>query len=432
MAAISDIHAREILDSRGNPTVEVDMELEDGTFARAAVPSGASTGMYEATELRDGDKARYGGKGVLQAVENVNTEIADAVIGLDASDQRGIDHLLIDLDGTENKSRLGANAILAVSLAAAHASAQSAGLPLYQYLGGTNAHVLPIPMMNIMNGGAHADNNVDIQECMIMPVGAESFTEGLRMGAEVYHALKSVLNEKSLSTAVGDEGGFAPDLPSNEAAIEVICEAIEKAGYRCGKDIALALDVAASEILGEDGLYHLTGDHTAKDADGMIAYYERLIENYPIISIEDGLGEEDWDGWKMLTAALGKKIQLVGDDLFVTNTKRLSRGIHEGVANSILVKVNQIGTLTEAFEAVEMAKRSGYSAVISHRSGETEDTTIADISVALNAGQIKTARRAEWNALRNTTSFSASKKIWTSMRSTGTDISVICSAACSN
>ena len=399
MAAISDIHAREILDSRGNPTVEVDMELEDGTFARAAVPSGASTGMYEATELR------YGGKGVLQAVENVNTEIADAVIGLDASDQRGIDHLLIDLDGTENKSRLGANAILAVSLAAAHASAQSAGLPLYQYLGGTNAHVLPIPMMNIMNGGAHADNNVDIQECMIMPVGAESFTEGLRMGAEVYHALKSVLNEKSLSTAVGDEGGFAPDLPSNEAAIEVICEAIEKAGYRCGKDIALALDVAASEILGEDGLYHLTGDHTAKDADGMIAYYERLIENYPIISIEDGLGEEDWDGWKMLTAALGKKIQLVGDDLFVTNTKRLSRGIHEGVANSILVKVNQIGTLTEAFEAVEMAKRSGYSAVISHRSGETEDTTIADISVALNAGQIKTGapgrmeRVAKYNQL---------------------------------
>lgn len=405
MAAISDIHAREILDSRGNPTVEVDMELEDGTFARAAVPSGASTGMYEATELRDGDKARYGGKGVLQAVENVNTEIADAVIGLDASDQRGIDHLLIDLDGTENKSRLGANAILAVSLAAAHASAQSAGLPLYQYLGGTNAHVLPIPMMNIMNGGAHADNNVDIQECMIMPVGAESFTEGLRMGAEVYHALKSVLNEKSLSTAVGDEGGFAPDLPSNEAAIEVICEAIEKAGYRCGKDIALALDVAASEILREDGLYHLTGDHTAKDADGMIAYYERLIENYPIISIEDGLGEEDWDGWKMLTAALGKKIQLVGDDLFVTNTKRLSRGIHEGVANSILVKVNQIGTLTEAFEAVEMAKRSGYSAVISHRSGETEDTTIADISVALNAGQIKTGapgrmeRVAKYNQL---------------------------------
>lgn len=405
MAAISDIHAREILDSRGNPTVEVDMELDDGTFARAAVPSGASTGMYEATELRDGDASRYGGKGVLQAVENVNTEIADAVIGLEASDQRGLDHLLIDLDGTENKSRLGANAILAVSLAAAHASADSAGLPLYQYLGGTNAHVLPIPMMNIMNGGAHADNNVDIQECMIMPVGAASFHEGLRMGAEVYHALKNVLKGKGLSTAVGDEGGFAPDLPSNEAAIEVICEAIEKAGYRCGEDIALALDVAASEILQDDGLYHLAGDHTAKDADGMIAYYTGLLENYPIISIEDGLGEEDWDGWKRLTAALGPSIQLVGDDLFVTNTKRLSRGIHEGVGNSILVKVNQIGTLTEAFEAVEMAKRAGYSAVISHRSGETADTTIADIAVALNAGQIKTGapcrteRVAKYNQL---------------------------------
>lgn len=405
MAAISDIHAREILDSRGNPTVEVDMALEDGTFARAAVPSGASTGKYEATELRDGDEGRYGGKGVLQAVDNVNTEIADAVIGLDASDQRGIDHLLIDLDGTENKSRLGANAILAVSLAAAHAGSQSAGLPLYQYLGGTNAHVLPIPMMNIMNGGAHADNNVDIQECMIMPVGAPNFTEGLRMGAEVYHALKNVLKAKGFSTAVGDEGGFAPDLPSNEEAIEVICEAIEKAGYRCGEDIALALDVAASEILGEDGLYHLTGDHTAKDAEGMIAYYAGLLENYPIISIEDGLGEEDWDGWKLLTEALGKSIQLVGDDLFVTNTKRLSQGIHSGVANSILIKLNQIGTVTETFEAVEMAKRCGYSAVISHRSGETEDTTIADIAVALNAGQIKTGapcrteRVAKYNQL---------------------------------
>ncbi len=405
MAAISDIHAREILDSRGNPTVEVDMALEDGTFARAAVPSGASTGKYEATELRDGDEERYGGKGVLQAVDNVNTEIADAVIGLDASDQRGIDHLLIDLDGTENKSRLGANAILAVSLAAAHAGAQSAGLPLYQYLGGTNAHVLPIPMMNIMNGGAHADNNVDIQECMIMPVGAPNFTEGLRMGAEVYHALKNVLKAKGFSTAVGDEGGFAPDLPSNEDAIEVICEAIEKAGYRCGEDIALALDVAASEILGEDGLYHLTGDHTAKDAEGMIAYYAGLLENYPIISIEDGLGEEDWEGWKLLTQALGKSIQLVGDDLFVTNTKRLSQGIHSGVANSILIKLNQIGTVTETFEAVEMAKRCGYSAVISHRSGETEDTTIADIAVALNAGQIKTGapcrteRVAKYNQL---------------------------------
>ena len=393
MADIIDIRAREILDSRGNPTVEVDMELEDGTFARAAVPSGASTGMYEATELRDGD-ARYGGKGVLAAVENVNTEIADAVIGMDASDQRGIDSLMIALDGTENKNRLGANAILAVSLAAAQAAAQSARLPLYQYLGGANAHVLPVPMMNIMNGGAHADNNVDIQECMIMPVGAPNFREALRMGAEVYQALKSVLKGKGLATAVGDEGGFAPNLPSNEAAIEVICEAIEKAGYRAGEDIALALDVAASEILGDDGLYHLTGDHTAKDAAGMVAYYEGLLAHYPIISIEDGLGEEDWDGWKLLTETLGGKIQLVGDDLFVTNTERLSRGIHKGVANSILIKVNQIGTLTETMEAVEMAKRAGYSAVISHRSGETEDTTIADIAVALNAGQIKTGAPA--------------------------------------
>ena len=393
MADIMDIRAREILDSRGNPTVEVDMELTDGTFARAAVPSGASTGMYEATELRDGG-ARFGGKGVLAAVENVNTEIADAVIGMDASDQRGIDSLMIALDGTENKSRLGANAILAVSLAAAQAAAQSARLPLYQYLGGANAHVLPVPMMNIMNGGAHADNNVDIQECMIMPVGAPNFSEALRMGAEVYQALKGVLKGKGLATAVGDEGGFAPNLPSNEAAIEVICEAIEKAGYRAGEDIALALDVAASEILGDDGLYHLTGDHTAKDAAGMVAYYQGLLENYPIISIEDGLGEEDWDGWKLLTETLGGKIQLVGDDLFVTNTERLSRGIHKGVANSILIKVNQIGTLTETMEAVEMAKRAGYSAVISHRSGETEDTTIADIAVALNAGQIKTGAPA--------------------------------------
>ena len=324
----------------------------------------------------------------------MNTEIADAVIGMDASDQRGIDSLMIALDGTENKSRLGANAILAVSLAAAQAAAQSARLPLYQYLGGANAHVLPVPMMNIMNGGAHADNNVDIQECMIMPVGAPNFSEALRMGAEVYQALKSVLKGKGLATAVGDEGGFAPNLPSNEAAIEVICEAIEKAGYRAGEDIALALDVAASEILGDDGLYHLTGDHTAKDAAGMVAYYQGLLENYPIISIEDGLGEEDWDGWKLLTETLGGKIQLVGDDLFVTNTERLSRGIHKGVANSILIKVNQIGTLTETMEAVEMAKRAGYSAVISHRSGETEDTTIADIAVALNAGQIKTGAPA--------------------------------------
>lgn len=394
MAAITDLHAREILDSRGNPTVEVDMQLEDGTFARAAVPSGASTGMFEATELRDGDKDRYDGKGVLQAVNNVNGEIADAVLGWDASDQRGLDHILINLDGTENKSRLGANAILGVSLAAAHAAAQSAGLPLYQYLGGVNAHNLPVPMMNIMNGGAHADNNVDIQESMIMPVGAPNFREALRMCAEVYRALKNVLKAKGLSTAIGDEGGFAPDLPSNEAAMEVICEAIEKAGYTAGKDIVLSTDVAASELLGDDGLYHLAGDHAAKTAEEMIDFYEHLIDQYPIISIEDGLGEEDWEGWKKLTDRLGSKVQLVGDDLFVTNTKRLSKGIHMGVANSILIKLNQIGTLTETFEAVQMAQRAGYTAVISHRSGETADTTIADIAVALNAGQIKTGAPA--------------------------------------
>ena len=405
MAAITDLHAREILDSRGNPTVEVEVFLEDGTFSRAGVPSGASTGLFEATELRDGDKNRYDGKGVLKAVNNVNGEIADAVIGWEASDQRGLDQILINLDGTPNKSRLGANAILGVSLAAAHASADSAGLPLFQYLGGVNAHNLPVPMMNIINGGAHADNNVDIQESMIMPVGASSFSEGLRMCAEIYHTLKSVLKEKGLSTAVGDEGGFAPDLPSNEAAMEIICEAIEKAGYTPGKDIALATDVAASELLGEDGLYHLTGDHAAKTAEEMIGFYENLVRKYPIISIEDGLGEEDWGGWKKLTEALGSRVQLVGDDLFVTNTQRLSRGIHQGVANSILIKLNQIGTLTETFDAVQMAQRSGYTAVISHRSGETADTTIADVAVALNAGQIKTGapgrteRVAKYNQL---------------------------------
>ena len=405
MAAITDLHAREILDSRGNPTVEVEVFLEDGTFSRAGVPSGASTGLFEATELRDGDKNRYDGKGVLKAVNNVNGEIADAVVGWEASDQRGLDQILINLDGTPNKSRLGANAILGVSLAAAHASADSAGLPLFQYLGGVNAHNLPMPMMNIINGGAHADNNVDIQESMIMPVGASSFSEGLRMCAEIYHTLKSVLKEKGLSTAVGDEGGFAPDLPSNEAAMEIICEAIEKAGYTPGKDIALATDVAASELLGEDGLYHLAGDHAAKTAEEMIGFYENLVRKYPIISIEDGLGEEDWDGWKKLTEALGSRVQLVGDDLFVTNTQRLSRGIHQGVANSILIKLNQIGTLTETFDAVQMAQRSGYTAVISHRSGETADTTIADVAVALNAGQIKTGapgrteRVAKYNQL---------------------------------
>ena len=405
MAAITDLHAREILDSRGNPTVEVEVFLEDGTFSRAGVPSGASTGLFEATELRDGDKNRYDGKGVLKAVNNVNGEIADAVVGWEASDQRGLDQILINLDGTPNKSRLGANAILGVSLAAAHASADSVGLPLFQYLGGVNAHNLPVPMMNIINGGAHADNNVDIQESMIMPVGASSFSEGLRMCAEIYHTLKSVLKEKGLSTAVGDEGGFAPDLPSNEAAMEIICEAIEKAGYTPGKDIALATDVAASELLGEDGLYHLAGDHAAKTAEEMIGFYENLVRKYPIISIEDGLGEEDWDGWKKLTEALGSRVQLVGDDLFVTNTQRLSRGIHQGVANSILIKLNQIGTLTETFDAVQMAQRSGYTAVISHRSGETADTTIADVAVALNAGQIKTGapgrteRVAKYNQL---------------------------------
>ena len=405
MAAITDLHAREILDSRGNPTVEVEVFLEDGTFSRAGVPSGASTGLFEATELRDGDKNRYDGKGVLKAVNNVNGEIADAVIGWEASDQRGLDQILINLDGTPNKSRLGANAILGVSLAAAHASADSAGLPLFQYLGGVNAHNLPVPMMNIINGGAHADNNVDIQESMIMPVGASSFSEGLRMCAEIYHTLKSVLKEKGLSTAVGDEGGFAPDLPSNEAAMEIICEAIEKAGYTPGRDIALATDVAASELLGEDGLYHLAGDHAAKTAEEMIGFYENLVRKYPIISIEDGLGEEDWDGWKKLTEALGSRVQLVGDDLFVTNTQRLSRGIHQSVANSILIKLNQIGTLTETFDAVQMAQRSGYTAVISHRSGETADTTIADVAIALNAGQIKTGapgrteRVAKYNQL---------------------------------
>lgn len=405
MAVITDLHAREILDSRGNPTIEVELMLEDGTFARADVPSGASTGKFEACELRDGDESRYDGKGVLNAVDTVNGEIADAVIGWDSIDQRGLDQILINLDGTENKSRLGANAILGVSLAAARASADSAGLPLYQYLGGINAHVLPCPMMNIINGGAHADNNVDIQECMIMPMGAASFSEALRMCAEVYHSLKQVLKSRGLSTAVGDEGGFAPDLPSNEAAMEVICEAIERAGYTAGKDIVLATDVAASELLQDDGLYHLAGDHTAKDAEGMIEFYEHLVNSYPIISIEDGLGEEDWDGWRRLTSALGGKVQLLGDDLFVTNTKRLSKGIHAGVANSILIKVNQIGTLTETFEAIQMAHRAGYTAVVSHRSGETEDTTIAELAVALNVGQIKTGapcrseRVAKYNQL---------------------------------
>ena len=391
---IEKVYGREIIDSRGNPTVEAEVTLADGTVGRAASPSGASTGEFEALELRDNNPKKFGGKGVSKAVEHVNNKIAKAVIGADARDTYHVDKLMIEADGTEDKSNFGANAILAVSLAAAQAAAKSEGISLYRFIGGVNANKLPVPMMNILNGGAHAANTVDVQEFMIMPVGAPNFREALRMCAEVYHALKNVLKAKGLSTAIGDEGGFAPDLPSNEAAMEVICEAIEKAGYTAGKDIVLSTDVAASELLGDDGLYHLAGDHAAKTAEEMIDFYEHLIDQYPIISIEDGLGEEDWDGWKKLTDRLGSKVQLVGDDLFVTNTKRLSKGIHMGVANSILIKLNQIGTLTETFEAVQMAQRAGYTAVISHRSGETADTTIADIAVALNAGQIKTGAPA--------------------------------------
>lgn len=393
MAAIIETFAREILDSRGNPTVEVEVFLEDGTIGHAAVPSGASTGAFEACELRDGDKARYGGKGVLKAVENVNSIIGPAIQGFDATEQAAIDKLMISLDGTDNKSKLGANAILGVSMAVARAAAKSLDLPLYQYLGGFNAKELPVPMMNILNGGAHADNNVDIQEFMIMPVGAESFTEALRSCAEVYHTLKTVLKGKGLSTGVGDEGGFAPNLESNEEALEVICEAIKAAGYEPGKDFKLAIDAASSEFY-KDGKYDLAGEGKIKTAEEMVDFYEYLVGKYPIVSIEDGLAEEDRDGWKVLTDRLGKKVQLVGDDLFVTNSKRLAKGIDMGVANSILVKVNQIGTLTEAFEAMELAKRSGYTCVVSHRSGETEDAIIADIAVAVNAGQIKTGAPA--------------------------------------
>ena len=393
MAAIIETYAREILDSRGNPTVEVEVFLEDGTIGHAAVPSGASTGAFEACELRDGDKARYGGKGVLKAVENVNSIIGPAIQGFDATEQAAIDKLMISLDGTDNKSKLGANAILGVSMAVARAAAKSLDLPLYQYLGGFNAKELPVPMMNILNGGAHADNNVDIQEFMIMPVGAESFTEALRSCAEVYHTLKTVLKGKGLSTGVGDEGGFAPNLESNEEALEVICEAIKAAGYEPGKDFKLVIDAASSEFY-KDGKYDLAGEGKIKTAEEMVDFYEYLVGKYPIVSIEDGLAEEDWDGWKVLTDRLGKKVQLVGDDLFVTNSKRLAKGIDMGVANSILVKVNQIGTLTEAFEAMELAKRFGYTCVVSHRSGETEDAIIADIAVAVNAGQIKTGAPA--------------------------------------
>lgn len=390
MAIIESIYGREILDSRGNPTVEVELEYEGG-MVRAAVPSGASTGQFEAVELRDGDKGRYQGKGVLKAVKAVNDIIAPELVGFDTVEQRSIDAAMMDLDGTENKGKLGANAILGVSLAAAKASAEDAGLELFEYLGGPNAHVLPVPMMNILNGGSHADSNVDIQEFMIAPIGAETFAEALRMGAEVYHCLKSVLKDKGLATGLGDEGGFAPNLESNAEALDLILVAIEKAGYKPGKDVALALDVASSEFY-ENGKYNFEGE--ARDAAYLEKYYEELIDKYPIVSIEDPLNEEAWEDWQKLTAAIGDKVQLVGDDLFVTNPERLERGIKEGVANALLVKVNQIGSLTETLEAIEMAHRAGFHTMTSHRSGETEDTTIAHLAVASNAGQIKTGAPA--------------------------------------
>ncbi|WP_045730127.1 phosphopyruvate hydratase [Pseudarthrobacter chlorophenolicus] len=391
MALIDAIHAREILDSRGNPTVEVEVLLSDGQIGRAAVPSGASTGEHEAVELRDGDKGRYLGKGVQKAVDAVIDQIAPALTGFDATDQRSIDQAMLDLDGTPNKGKLGANAILGVSLAVANAAAASADLPLYKYLGGPNAHVLPVPLMNILNGGSHADSDVDIQEFMIAPIGAETFSEGLRWGVEVYHNLKSVLKEQGLSTGLGDEGGFAPNLPSNRAALDLIQEAIKNAGYTPGKDIALALDVASSEFF-KDGAYQFEGK--ALSASEMSAYYAELVADYPLVSIEDPLDENDWEGWKTLTDAIGDKVQLVGDDLFVTNPSILQRGIDTRTANSLLVKVNQIGSLTETLDAVSLAQRAGYTTITSHRSGETEDTTIADISVATNAGQIKTGAPA--------------------------------------
>ena len=407
MPYIVDVYAREVLDSRGNPTVEVEVTTESGAFGRALVPSGASTGIYEAVELRDGDKSRYLGKGVLNAVKNVNDVIAPELVGMDVTDQVAIDKLMIELDGTKNKGKLGANAILGVSMAVAHAAADFVGLPLYRYLGGFNAKELPTPMMNIINGGEHADNNIDFQEFMIMPIGAPSFKEAIRMGAEVFHALKSVLHGMGLNTAVGDEGGFAPNLESNESAIKVILEAIEKAGYKAGldADIAIAMDVASAEFY-KDGKYVLAGEGGKTfTSNELVDFYNELVEKYPIISIEDGLDQDDWDGWAYATEVLGDKVQLVGDDFFVTNTERLAEGIEKGVANSILIKVNQIGTLTETFEAIEMAKKAGYTAVVSHRSGETEDATIADIAVATNAGQIKTGsmsrtdRIAKYNQL---------------------------------
>jgi len=404
MTTISDVFAREVLDSRGNPTVEVEIYLESGAIGRAIVPSGASTGAYEAVELRDGDKGRYLGKGVLKAVENVNEIIAPEIIGLDALDQVKIDKKMIELDGTPNKAKLGANAILAVSMAVARAAAEALAVPLYTYLGGFNAKTLPVPMMNIINGGAHADNNVDVQEFMVLPVGAPTFREGLRWGAEIFHSLKSVLKEKGLNTAVGDEGGFAPNLGSNEEAITTIISAIERAGYKPGVDVFLGMDVASTEFF-KDGKYHLEGEGRSFTSAEFVDFLASWVEKYPIITIEDGCSEDDWEGWKLLTDKLGGKVQLVGDDLFVTNTERLSDGIKKGVGNSILVKVNQIGTLTETFDAIQMANRAGYTAVISHRSGESEDSTIADIAVAMNAGQIKTGapsrtdRVAKYNQL---------------------------------
>ena len=404
MSAIVDIIAREILDSRGNPTVEADVLLESGVMGRAAVPSGASTGSREAIELRDGDAGRYLGKGVMRAVENVNTEISEALIGLDAQEQAFIDKTLIDLDGTDNKGRLGANALLAVSMAVAKAAAEESGLPLYRYFGGAGTMSLPVPMMNIINGGEHANNSLDIQEFMIIPVGAESFREALRCGAEIFHALKKLLDKNGHSTAVGDEGGFAPNLGSHSEALEVIMQAIQNAGYVPGKDVLLALDCAASEFY-KDGKYHLSGENLQLSSAQLVDYLATLVDKFPIVSIEDGMAEGDWDGWKLLTERLGNKVQIVGDDLFVTNTKILKEGIQKGIANSILIKINQIGTLSETFAAIEMAKRAGYTAVISHRSGETEDSTIADIAVGLNAGQIKTGslsrsdRIAKYNQL---------------------------------
>lgn len=404
MTAIIDIHARQILDSRGNPTVEVDVVLEDGSLGRAAVPSGASTGAYEAVELRDGDDSVYLGKSVEKAVENVNTEIANNILGMDATEQKILDEIMIDLDGTENKSRLGANAILGVSLALAKASAEALGLPLFRYIGGSFAHVLPTPMMNIINGGAHADNPVDIQEFMIMPVSAETYTDGLRAGAEIFHALKKQLSAAGLSTSVGDEGGFAPAVKSSDEALSYIMKSIEAAGYKPEEDIVIALDAAATEFY-KDGKYNLEGEGKSLSSDEMVKYYEDLCAKYPIVSIEDGLDEDDWQGWTALTAALGDKVQMVGDDLYVTNSKRLAQGIEQKAGNAVLVKVNQIGTLTETLETIEMAKKAGFGVVLSHRSGETEDATIADLAVATNAGQIKTGslsrsdRTAKYNQL---------------------------------